>query len=941
MRESRVDGVLCLLFFLSGAAALLFETLWFRLASLTFGNSVWASSLVLASFMMGLALGNGWAAWRPHSRQGSLGVYARLELTIAVTGLGLVLLLPHLPQLFASGFRPVLDRPLILNGLRLGGAFVLFLVPSTAMGATLPILVKALARSRPEFGSVLGSLYGWNTLGAVAGALGGEGFLLERLGIAGTGVVAAALNLTAWAVASRLGGGGTGAENGEGQVESVDGVRGARALLAAAALAGATLLAFEVVAFRFLLLFAHGTSRTFAVLLAAVLAGIAVGGLAASVLLQRRAAVFRAAGAISFLAGASIVVAYSSYGFVAALRPGHVSNMGDVALLALPLVFPVSFLSGLLFTALGRALQDHYRDETRTTGTLTLANTLGAMAGSLIGGFVLLPGLGLERSLFALALAYGVVGACALRGASPAARPGRVTAAVAALVLGSLLVTFPFGQMTERHLAGVVQRLGGGSRVLAVRESATETIVYLGRDILGQQVSRTLVTNGFSMASTEWSSRRYMKAFAYVPLLLQDAPQSALLISFGVGGTAQALVDTPSLESIDVVDISRDVVEASRATFPAGRPHPLDDRRVRLHIEDGRFFLLSRPERYDLITAEPPPPKYAGVGNLYSREYFALMRDRLNDGGVASYWLPMFLLEPADGQAIARAFCDVFEDCSLWAGSGLNWMLVGARGAGPPAPGRSTGEWAPGEGADERRRLGFETPAWLAATFLGDARFLDEWTAGVAPLEDNWPYRLSPRIPLESHPDPRYAAMMDAEEARRRFADSPWVQSVWEEKQRQEVQAVFPQQRWLNAASLPGGDPWYVSFDKAVRARAAPLARGLFLGATPDELRAAEEARRRGARGSVLEYHLGVLALSRGNSGEAALLFGPLHARNPAVERIAQLLAIALCHDGRSGEASDLARAARNSTSAREGAFWDGLATRCSASGQDGSPPPF
>jgi predicted membrane-bound spermidine synthase len=931
MSEPRLHAVLCLLFFLSGTAALLFETLWFRLATLAFGNSVWASSLVLSSFMMGLALGNAWAARRPRLRSQSVSLYARLELTIGLTGLGLVLLLPHLSAVLAPAFRPVLDRPLILNALRLGGAFVLFLAPSTAMGATLPILVKAFSGSRPEFGRVLGRLYGWNTLGAVGGALAGEGLLLERLGIAGTGVAAAVLNLTAWLVASRLAPRWRQAGSEVAPVvAAASPARGGRALLAAASLAGATLLAFEVLAFRFLLLFVHGTSRAFAVMLAAVLAGIALGGLSASALLRRERGGFRAAGALAFLAGAAVVGAYAGYARIVGPRPEHASTVLDVALLALPLVFPVSFLSGLLFTAIGRALQDHLGDETRTTGVLTLANTLGAMLGSLIAGFVLLPALGLERSIVGLALAYGVVGVSSLWGAAPVRPAWRVATGLAAATLVALLVTFPFGHVAERRLDRIVRRFGGdGARVLAVRESPTETIVYLGKDLLGQPLSYRLVTNGFSMASTDWGGRRYMKAFVYLPLLLTSAPRRALLISYGVGATAQALVDTPRLESIDVVDISRDVLEASRVTAPPGESHPLDDPRVRVHVEDGRFFLLATPERFDLITAEPPPPKYAGIGNLYSREYFALVRDRLTEGGVASYWLPMFLLEPGDAKAIAQAFCAAFDDCSLWATAGLNWMLVGTRDGRSPGPDVDPREWSEGKGGEERRRLGFETPAWLVATFLGDAAYVREWAAGAAPLEDNWPYRLSPHIPPQDRPAAEYAEVMAGAGARRRFVSSAWVRQVWGQALRDQAEALFEQQQMLNGALLPVRDPWYEAFENAARAGAAAHVLGLLLGMTPDERRLAEQALARGGSGPVLEYYLGVRALSRGDAGEAVRQLGPLHARNPGVERIAQLLAIAHCHDGRPDAAADVASRFRSAGNP----FWTGLASRCRASG--------
>src|SRR5207244_9155885 len=136
-------------------------------------------------------------------------------------------------------------------------------------------------------------------------------------------------------------------------------------------------------------------------------------------------------------------------------------------------------------------------------------------------------------------------------------------------------------------------------------------------------------------------------------------------ISYGVGITAHTLTQARQLDSIDVVDISKSILDLSSIVWP-GSANPLADRRVHAHIEDGRFFLLTTPRRFDLITAEPPPPKTAGIVNLYTREYFELMRDRLSDRGIASYWLPIYQLSDSDAKAIIGAFCGAFSDCSLW-----------------------------------------------------------------------------------------------------------------------------------------------------------------------------------------------------------------------------------------------------------------------------------
>jgi predicted membrane-bound spermidine synthase len=175
----------------------LFETLWFRLAGLTFGNSLWASSLVLAAFMGGLGLGNLLALRYGPRLKKPLVVYAMLEVVIGLVGFLLVLIFPLLTPALVPIFRPFLDSPVVLQFLRLVFAFALLLIPATAMGMTLPLLVKTLSVRDENFGRVLGRLYGFNTLGAVAGALSGELLLIGMLGLRGTGLVAVLLNIVA------------------------------------------------------------------------------------------------------------------------------------------------------------------------------------------------------------------------------------------------------------------------------------------------------------------------------------------------------------------------------------------------------------------------------------------------------------------------------------------------------------------------------------------------------------------------------------------------------------------------------------------------------------------------------------------------------------------------------------------------------------------------
>ena len=765
--DPRVRRVLTLVFFLSGAAALLFQTLWFRQAGLVFGNGVWASSLVLSSFMAGLALGNALAPRLVASRP-PLRVYVALEVAIGLAGLALVAALPDVGLRLAPLFRGLADRAAALNAARFAVSFALLLLPTTAMGATLPTLVGAVSRSREDFGGTLGWLYGWNTAGAVAGSLLGEFLLLERLGVPGTGLCAAAANLAAAALALGLW------RRSRPAAAEPDPPAPSRlppaGLLVAAALCGGIVLGLEVAWFRFLQLFVVSDSFAFAVMLAVVLGGIALGGLLAGRWLTRQASAPAFLPALALVGAALTVASWAS--FEAALRPGSPGRAGDlptIGLRAAWLMLPTCLLSGVLFPLLGQRLREG-AGAVAATGWLTLANTAGAALGALAAGLLLLPALGVEGTIWLLALLYLGVAVATLPaiGASLAGRRALVASTV---VLLGLVAALPRDLMRGRHVPRIASRYPGEPVVLAAHEGRTEMSLYLARRVLGHPVVVRLMTDGFSMSARNFYCERYMRAYAFLPLAAHPKPRQALLISFGLGSTAEALTDSAELTRIDVVDISRDILRLGRLVFPPGR-YPLDDPRVHVHVEDGRQYLQTTGESYDVVTAEPPPPLNAGVVNLYSREYFGLVRARLRPGGFCTHWLPVYLLRQEATRSVVRGFCDVFPDCTLWTGAGLNWMLVGSREAGGPVTEEEFSRpWRQERLATSLRRAALETPAHLAATFLADGPFLGRMTAGTQPLVDAWPLRLGRRSAAAADLQ-GYYAMMEPDAVRERIATS-------------------------------------------------------------------------------------------------------------------------------------------------------------------------
>ena len=906
-----MTALLYAIFFASGAAALVFEMLWFRQAGLALGNSVWASSLVLSGFMAGLAIGNAAAARHGTRPANAVRAYAIAEVAIATTGVALVYLLPLIGGVLAPLLRPLLDRPGLLNSIRLVIAFVLLLVPSTAMGITLPLLTRALAADERRFGPALGRLYGWNTLGAMVGVLAGEMYLVGALGVRGTALAAGGVNLLAAAAAmwisSRL---RVQADRKVGLHEHAASRRrpDAAPWLVAAFLSGFCLLALEVVWFRFLLLFVKGHSAALALILALILAGIALGGLAAAAWLRAAPDAHRLAAPVAFIAGAACVVSYTAFPAIVESSASLIVDPPDVVRVAAPLVLPVSFLSGVLFTLLGAALRTRFASESAAAGVLTLANTSGAAFGSLAAGFLLLPLLGIERSLCFAAVLYAFVGLLLAWKYGAARRAGYASAAT----LVAALVLFPFGTMETRLLDVVIRpwrQADPDARIVAVREGLTETVIYFERAMLGRPVSHAMLTNAFSMSATGYGARRYMKLYVYWPMAVHRDLRRALLIGYGVGNTAKAMTDSRTLESIDIVDLSRDILEMNRVVYPEPSELPLNDPRVRVHVEDGRYLLQATDREFDLITGEPPPPGIAGVENLYTREYFQLLRSRLAEGGIVTYWLPLSDLSEVSSKTVLRAFCDVFDDCSLWNGSGTHLMMAGTRDARRAQTEEAfAGQWADPKVAAEMTRLGLERPEQLGALFIGDAEYLRQLIGDSPALTDDDPKLIEapPSSPAERARFVRTLA--DTSAARARFASSPFIARVWPERIRAASSAFFDVQAAINAHMygelLPGSNA--IQDVHRVLTTSELKAPVLWRLGSNDDIQRVVSAMPAEWTNPPVQFHLGVRQLSERQYSAAAESFaGAAPTDNDAFA----LQVYALCMAGRIADAQELIRA--------------------------------
>jgi predicted membrane-bound spermidine synthase len=759
--------VLYLLFFCSGASALIYEVVWVRVFANVFGNTIYSASMVTAIFMLGLGIGSyaaGVWADRGYPRRNLLRVFAVFELAIGVSALGVSVVLPHLGDFSAavSSYTRGDHGWYVLSpgsyAARAAVAIGLLTPVTMLMGATLTVLIRHLVRGQ-LLGPKIGLLYGINTLGAAMGCFLTDFALVPSYGLRATQIIAVALNLATATGALLL---KSQIPNPKPQIQKKENLRipnpesripvwNAAATLAMTGLAA---MGMEILWFRDFSILLGEFRAVFALLLAVILLAMGAGSLAGGYI-QRRvrepAHLFMLAQGLfvaSTLAGLAAVNARAindgalSY---AARHPGLMASgmnreLAELWFNARPILLVVgapALLMGFAFPLANAIVQRTEAAVGRRAGLLYLANTFGAVCGAIATGFVLLPVLGVQRSatvlmVVALASLVPLVRLKADR-SDDARRTFTPLAVSSALGIGSIAVwlSLPSNYLLSRALLFPVDR------AYTISEGITELIAVTD----GPDGGRVLVTNGHPMSSTELLSQRYMRAMAHVPLLALDSPQRVLVLCYGVGNTAHAATLHPTVQRVDVVDLSRHVLEHS-PYFKEVNADVLNDPRVSVYINDGRHHLqIASADAYDLITLEPPPIVHAGVAALYTTEFYGRARSRLKPGGYISQWLPAFGVPQSMILSMVRSFIDVFPNAVLLSGASSNLLLIGTTGATnqiDPSRLESAMMRAPAVYAD-LRRLDLGTPRDIVGMFVASATTLATATRDVRPVSDDRP----------------------------------------------------------------------------------------------------------------------------------------------------------------------------------------------------------
>ena len=761
-------------FFASGATGLIYEVVWVRMMGLVFGHTVYALTTVVAAFMAGLALGSyGFGRVADRSPR-PLRLYAFLELGVA----GTCAVLPWFFKIAEAIYLALGQRWGLsyasFSALQAVLVFAILVLPTSLMGGTLPAMARVFVRSSHEVRSGVGRLYALNTFGAVAGTALCGFWVLPWLGMRATVWLAVAANLAigglAWHLDRRLGAPLAPVSPPGTDPPPVPEPPPAlprpalAALLLTLAVSGGAAMVNQVGWTRALTLMIGSSTYAFTAILLAFLLGIAGGSYLVGRVAPRGRPGFAALALIQIAIGSSGIAMMWAFDwlpewFLALYRLSSVPGflVGAQIVLSLAILLAPTLLMGAMFPCALHLAAGGMGRIGRDVGRAYGANTLGAILGTALGGFVLIPSLGIQRSLLtaAVANAASALGLVLVRG-SGVGLTGRATVAAGFLAVAAQAWTVP--QWDQRVLTSgpaVYARLYAAwakqgtfldlarQRGLLFYEDGPGGTVSVHRD--GPHLS--LRINGKTDANNAGDMRTQLMA-GHLPLLLHPAPRRVFILGLGSGVTVGAVLQHP-VETVEVVEIEPAVVRASRF-FRRENRGALEDHRTRLVIADARHQLAITPERFDVIILEPSNPWIRGLATLFTREFYEIVRGRLKPGGLVVQWVQGYSLAAEDLMMILRTFRQTFPHTTLWNTVAGDYLLLGA-----PHPQRLDLDAvhrrvaaSPGLRGD-MEFLGFPSPVAILADFLLGERDIarvagqgPENTDDLLPLEYSAPFAL-------------------------------------------------------------------------------------------------------------------------------------------------------------------------------------------------------
>ena len=718
--------LLLALFVATGCASLIYEIVWFQLLQLVIGSSAVSLGLLLGTFMGGMCMGSLLLPrWVPSTAH-PLRVYALLELGIGMCGIAALYVMPAVDQAYSAvgggGIGGIVLRAVVCA--------VCLLVPTFLMGASLPAIARWI-EATPRGVSWLGLFYGGNIAGAVLGCLLAGFWLLRVYDVTTASYVAAAINASA-AIVSLVLAKITPYRVPDAMDEDIATGNAPLVIYAAIAISGFCALGAEVIWTRLLSLILGGTVYTFSIILAVFLFGLGIGSSAASVVARvterPRLALAVCQGLLGFaMAWTAWMLSQSLpyWPISPSLATSPWFNFQMDLVRCLWAILPATILWGASFPLALAAGASRGQDPARLVGRMYAANTAGAIVGALGASMILIPWIGTQRTQqLLIALALGAAATLAGKYARMWMAP--LAPAYAALLMWAVVPT-PW------------QLIAFGRKVLTTTDGRTLVFSAEGMNasiaVTKLVNSRFFHVSGKVEASSQSEDMRLQGMLGHLPALLHPDPRKVLVVGFGAGVTAGSFLRHPSITKLVICEIEPLIPRMVAPHFAVENHNVLKDPRTELLYDDGRHYVLTTNEKFDIITSDPIHPWVKGNAALYTKEYFESCKRRLRPGGFVTQWVPLYESDLETVRSEIATFFEVFPNGTIWGndfdGDGYDVVLMGQVEATRVDTERVARRFNIAGIRASLQQAGFRSPADLFYTYAGRAPDLQEWLRGA------------------------------------------------------------------------------------------------------------------------------------------------------------------------------------------------------------------
>ncbi len=701
-RQDWLLGIAFVCFFISGMSGLIYEVVWTRMLTQIFGNTTYAVATVLTAFMGGLALGSYLFGLLADQGKNNFFLYGALEAGVGLYGFLIPWLFKWVQWVYVPLFSLSQSHPFTFNLFLFLLSFIFLMIPTLIMGATLPVLSRFFIVSFSHVGRRVGDLYATNTMGAVLGCALAGYWLIPAVGMRVTVYVAATLNVLIALVIFAVDrardkefefnmGSDDPVSLGKKPAEAVSSL--GWVLLVSIGLSGFAALVYENSWTRALTMVIGSSVYSFTTMLVTFLVGLSLGGFLYARLFGRREVGLSTFGIIQLLAGFAALTTIPLFERLPLLFLRLLHALGDsfslflsiqLLLCALVMLLPTVLL-GMTFPLVAQLFTQKLYRVGSSVGTSYAANTLGAILGAFAGGFIFIPWIGIQSSIV-LGVALNLTVGWFLLVLDPRSALLRRFAVGLLVLVAVILIPSAIPRWDPRIITSGVSIYDDvfeefETDALRREEMRRDEIVYYKEGLTatisvhrGASDYLYFKTNGKVDGSHGDALTQLM--IGYIPLLLNPTAKSVAVIGLGTGMTAKAVGAFP-IQEMEILEIEPAMAEAARY-FDDYNENILDDPRVRLVFADGRNYILATPKLYDVITSEPSNPWIAGIANLYTREFYEVVRSKLRGNGTFAQWFHNYSMSLNDFRMVFRTFGEVFPQVSVWELGGEDYLLVGS-----------------------------------------------------------------------------------------------------------------------------------------------------------------------------------------------------------------------------------------------------------------------